>query len=59
MGHRQCEGDRAQLWDCWKDNVVKKTGGFWYSTVSAGYCAPGQSVAEDGGQCTWRVKQEV
>ena len=62
MGNRQCEqshGYSPQVWDCWKDNIVKKTGGFWYSTVSAGYCGPGQSASADGGPCMWRVQQEV
>ena len=64
MASRQCEGYNgkpAAVWDCWKDAIVKKTGGFWYSTTSMGYCGDGSGGGADGsaGSCTWRVAEVV
>ena len=58
MGGRQCYEPKTgppQPWNCWKENIVKKTGGFWYSTVSDGYCGPGETQTASGGPCMWRV----
>lgn len=52
-----------QLWDCWKDAVVQKTciepktGGYWYSTTSDGYCGDGRWASRDG--CSWRVVEQI
>jgi hypothetical protein len=60
MGHRECgHGHDSAPWDCWKAAIVRKTGGFWYSTVSAGYCGPGMTTTADGGPCQWRVETVV
>jgi hypothetical protein len=32
----QCRGDKPVAWSCWAENVPRKTGGFWYSTLAAG-----------------------
>ena len=47
VGHFVPPGAPDWLW--WRTNLAIKTGGFWYSTVSAGRC--------DGGTapCTWRL----
>lgn len=42
-------------WQCWKNNVVVKTGGLWYSTTASGYCGDGSTPAPKG--CTWTVKK--
>ena len=50
-------------WDCWKDNVVKKTGGFWYSTFKEGYCGDESGDNNNtagtaaGSSCMWRVAE--
>jgi hypothetical protein len=41
--------------DKWRFNTWQKLGGQWYSTPSAGLCAPGRRVGDGG--CTWRVKK--
>ena len=53
---RQCRHG-SPAWECWKDATAQKTGGVWYSTVSAGYCGDGSGPAPPG--CTWSVKQVV
>ena len=40
----------SPLWDCWKTNVAKRTGGTWYSTTKEGWC--GNSGTNS---CQWRV----
>jgi hypothetical protein len=44
-------------YQCWRDNVAKKTGGLWYSTTDKGYCGDGTSP--DPANCTWRVNKVV
>ena len=39
---------------CWATKVAAKFPGLWYSTTSAGYCAPGE---EPSAECSWRVKE--
>lgn len=39
-------------WTCWHDNIVRKTGGLWFSTLKEGQC--GGTTVEDN--CTWAVK---
>eukprot|EP00929_Paragymnodinium_shiwhaense_P112458 TRINITY_DN80714_c0_g1_i1.p1 TRINITY_DN80714_c0_g1~~TRINITY_DN80714_c0_g1_i1.p1 ORF type:complete len:384 (+),score=62.56 TRINITY_DN80714_c0_g1_i1:28-1152(+) len=45
--------ETADEWTCWGENIVRKTGGFWYSTRKEGQCADGQQW---GDNCTWRVQ---
>lgn len=63
MGGRKCYAPKppatAAPWDCWKDNIVAKTGGFWYSSTGTGYCADGQTKTAGGGPCMWRVDKVV
>eukprot|EP00756_Hemistasia_phaeocysticola_P010444 Hpha_TRINITY_DN15018_c11_g4::TRINITY_DN15018_c11_g4_i1::g.124809::m.124809 len=40
-------------WDCWRGNVAKKTGGYWYSTLSEGQCSEDSSAP-----CGWKVVEE-
>ena len=40
----------APDWAYWRTNLAIKTGGFWYSTVSAGKCA-----GERDERCTWQL----
>jgi hypothetical protein len=54
-GHDCREGDPN--WECWRDAVGHKTGGFWYSTFGDGYCGDGTAPAPAG--CTWRVAEFV
>jgi len=49
FGQHTCSAGSAN-WECWRDNVAKKTGGLWFSTVDTGYC--GEHQSDD---CTWRV----
>jgi hypothetical protein len=53
MGCREGQSD----WECWRDNVAKKTGGLWYSTTKNGYCGDGTVPAP--ANCTWKVAQEI
>lgn len=42
-------------WVCWGFPVVKKTGGIWYSTTSAGWC---DSPQANDASCRWRARIE-
>jgi len=37
-------------WTCWAENIVRKTGGLWYSTLREGQCQTGDSSTG----CSWR-----
>ena len=47
-----CNKD-AKDWICWHNNMPRKTGGFWYSTLEPGMC----SGKDDDENCTWTVKR--
>jgi len=59
----QCRPDVPPVvpWACWAQNIPRKTGGFWYSTLSGSQCqAPGDlsigdNIAHDN-NCSWAVK---
>lgn len=54
---RSCSSS-APNYDCWKDHVVNRTGGFWYSTTESGWCdRKGFNPATD--KCSWRVAHAV
>merc|ERR1711935_860008 len=36
-------------WSCWAANIVRKTGGFWYSTLAQGQCT------ESSEACSWKT----
>ena len=55
FAQRSCSSS-SKNYECWRDNIAKKTGGMWYSTTEQGYCADRQ-LGE--GNCTWRVNQVV
>merc|ERR1712151_578087 len=38
-------------WGCWVENIPRKTGGFWYSTLKEGQCTESSAV----GNCSWKV----
>jgi hypothetical protein len=42
-------------WECWRNNVAKKVGGFWYSFTENGWC----DAAKPASNCTWRVVEAV
>jgi len=42
------DGESKQEWSCWQSNIVRKTGGFWYSTLAQGHCT------ESSGACSWK-----
>ena len=46
-----CDQD-AKDWVCWHNNIPRKTGGFWYSTLQDGMCEH-----DDDENCTWSVKK--
>lgn len=50
---RQCGHPDAPAWTCWEENIPRKTGGFWYSTLKEGQCEPGQQA---GAGCGWKVQ---
>ncbi len=54
--NRECKRDEP-YWECWRSNVVKKTQGFWYSTLKEGYCGDGSSPPP--ANCTWRVDEVI
>lgn len=37
-------------WACWASNIPRKTGGFWYSTLTEGQC-----TGTSGSDCSWQV----
>lgn len=41
-------------WACWAENIPRKTGGMWYSTLDKGQCG-GSNGAMAGSQCGWEV----
>eukprot|EP00756_Hemistasia_phaeocysticola_P036100 Hpha_TRINITY_DN16620_c1_g1::TRINITY_DN16620_c1_g1_i1::g.179093::m.179093 len=41
----------SEDWTCWRENIVRKTGGMWYSTMKEGQCMDDSSA-----DCGWRVK---
>jgi len=51
--HRHhCDSD-APNWDCWRNNIARKTAGYWFSSQ-----APGQCKDDNDEACTWRVTEE-
>eukprot|EP00756_Hemistasia_phaeocysticola_P036104 Hpha_TRINITY_DN16620_c1_g9::TRINITY_DN16620_c1_g9_i2::g.179113::m.179113 len=48
-GPSQCS-PLSQDWTCWRSNIVRKTGGMWYSTLKEGECQDGDT------NCSWKVK---
>jgi len=45
-----CQDDAPKLeWSCWEGNIVRKTGGFWYSTLAQGQCT------ERSEECSWKA----
>jgi len=38
-------------WGCWSENIPRKTGGFWYSTLAEGQCTDSSAP----GSCGWKV----
>lgn len=45
-----CEPWNAD-WNCWRENIVRKTGGLWYSTMAEGQC-----TGKNDGNCSWTVE---
>lgn len=41
----------APEWACWAENIPRKTGGNWYSTMKEGQCTESATP----GHCSWRV----
>lgn len=39
-------------WACWSENIARKTGGLWYSTLKEGHC----NETSPNGSCTWKVR---
>jgi len=37
-------------WTCWRENIVRKTGGFWFSTLADGQC-----TGKNDDTCSWTV----
>mmetsp|Transcript_114977 Transcript_114977/g.365337 ORF Transcript_114977/g.365337 Transcript_114977/m.365337 type:complete len:363 (-) Transcript_114977:335-1423(-) len=46
-----CSAD-SEDWKCWRSNIPRKTGGFWYSTLKEGHCEA-NSVT---GSCGWKIR---
>lgn len=38
-------------WGCWSENIPRKTGGFWYSTLKEGQCTEQSAM----NTCSWKV----
>lgn len=47
---RPC-GEGARDFECWRENIGRKTGGVWYSTLEEGMCQP----TSDHQSCSWKV----
>lgn len=47
----ECTKD-SKPWECWRSNLPRKTGGFWYSTLEQGQCQDGSKA----GSCSWRIR---
>jgi hypothetical protein len=45
-----CDAD-SPAWECWEENIPRKTGGFWYSTLAEGQCNKTSAT----GSCGWKV----
>jgi hypothetical protein len=56
FSHYGCK-QGSKNYQCWQANVIKKTGGLWFSTLDEGYC--GTDPSTEPKNCTWRVKQVV
>jgi len=39
-------------WVCWSENIPRKTGGYWYSTLKEGLCNKSSTT----GSCSWKVE---
>mmetsp|Transcript_18201 Transcript_18201/g.42564 ORF Transcript_18201/g.42564 Transcript_18201/m.42564 type:complete len:397 (-) Transcript_18201:70-1260(-) len=44
-------GPGSPDWHCWRWNIVRKTGGHWFSTLKEGMCASDS----EAGSCSWRA----
>lgn len=42
---------KAPVYTCWRENIPRKTGGMWYSTLAEGQCKPPASNQN----CGWQV----
>ncbi|CAE8593642.1 unnamed protein product [Polarella glacialis] len=42
---------RSQPYECWRENIPRKTGGLWYSQMREGMCNSSSPV----GSCGWKV----
>lgn len=47
-----CDKD-APAWECWRENIPRKTKGYWVSTLKQGMCSSGSTP----GSCSWKVLQ--
>jgi len=50
-GSRCAKGDPE--WKCWRNHLVSKVGGNWWSFFNESYCTGGAAVGTKG--CAWRV----
>mmetsp|Transcript_71252 Transcript_71252/g.185398 ORF Transcript_71252/g.185398 Transcript_71252/m.185398 type:complete len:365 (+) Transcript_71252:68-1162(+) len=50
FGH-QCSAT-SHDWECWRSNLPRKTGGFWYSTLKEGQCQENSAT----GSCGWKIR---
>lgn len=40
-------------WECWRENIPRKTRGYWVSTLREGMCTD----SSPPGSCSWKVKE--
>merc|ERR1712187_304719 len=45
-----CDKD-APAWECWRENIPRKTHGYWVSTLKQGMCTD----TSPPGSCSWKV----
>merc|ERR1712019_107889 len=43
----------APAWECWRENIPRKTRGYWVSTLKEGMC----TASSPPGSCSWRVER--
>lgn len=47
-----CDKD-APAWECWRENIPRKTKGYWVSTLRQGMC----NATSMPGSCSWQVQK--
>jgi hypothetical protein len=56
FSHYRPLGNCSDMLSCYMENILVKTGGFWFSTTASGWC---DAPNADQKTCTWRVAEAV